>query len=354
MNFLMVIVYGYWLLAILLIFFIGQELTASWGRPKITRRKKVKVEEASWKKIWAKLKQPLFKFNEKNRKWGYAALGILILGLIISFDARFIEVNIIIKKQVNLAVPNLNQPLKIALITDIQVGAYKRSAWVEKIVAKVEEINPDLVILGGDLIDNEGNPLDETIYLKPLYRLVKKYPIYYVLGNHEYGIGSRTIYSPFYRTGDRSQDLINRMKEIGVPLLRNNLVCPEINNEKICLFGLDDLWAEHLDFKELKNWDQTTPIILISHNPDGVIYWPKNIKPPSLVLSGHTHGGQVYLPFIGPLGNAELTLPKQFYRGLNYYENIPVFTSVGAGESGGPLRLFTPDEIAVINLKPTP
>ena len=132
------------------------------------------------------------------------------------------------------------------------MGAYKRSAWVEKIVSKVEEIKPDLVILGGDLIDNEGNPLDETIYLKPLYRLVKKYPIYYILGNHEYGIGSRTIYSPFYRTGDRSEDLISRMKEIGVPLLRNNLACPEINSEKICLFGLDDLWSDHINFKELK------------------------------------------------------------------------------------------------------
>lgn len=352
LNFLLTIVYGYWLVVALLLFFIGQELWRGRTAKKIKRGRRAATPETRLAQIWVKLNSNLFNFDGKNKKWGYLTAGLLILGLIISLDARFIEVNIIRKKKIEIALSNLSQPLKIALITDIQVGAYKRSAWVEKIVTKVEQINPDLIILGGDLIDNEGNPLDETIYLKPLYRLVKKYPIYYLLGNHEYGIGSRTIYSPFYRTGDRSQDLINRMKEIGIPLLRNTLACPEIDGGKICLFGLDDIWADNLDFKELKNWDKSTPLLLLSHNPDGIIYWPQNIAPPALELAGHTHGGQIYLPFWGPLGNAELTLPKKFYRGLNYYHDIPVFTSLGIGESGAPLRLFTPAEIAVVSLMP--
>ena len=67
-------------------------------------------------------------------------------------------------------------------------------------------------------------------------------------------------------------------------------------------------------------------------------------------MAGHTHGGQIYLPFLGPIGDAGVVLGKKYYRGLNYFENTPIYTSVGLGESGGPIRFMTPPELSIINL----
>ena len=355
MNVLSLVVNTYIIVAALVIFLLSRDLLAD-GRPpqtkKITSKRFSDNQTGRWQKIRAILLQPHYYFLGSRRKYGIILIIILALGVILAVDARYIESGWLKIQNVDLKISNLQKPLKIALITDIQVGNDKKSAWVEKLITEVENAKPDLVLLGGDLIDNEGTAEDESVYLKPFYRLAKKYPIYYVLGNHEYGIGSRTIFSPVYRTGDHSQMLIDQMKEIGIPLLKNQLACPEINQQKICLYGLDDLWNDVPKFKELKNWDQKLPLILFSHNPDGILYWPQNFRQPDLELSGHTHGGQIRLPFIGPLGDAEIDLPKNFYQGLNYYDNVPVYTSVGAGESGGPIRLFTRPEIVFLNLTP--
>jgi len=124
----------------------------------------------------------------------------------------------------------------------------------------------------------------------------------------------------------------------------------KIKNQKICIFGLDDVWSETPNFDSAPT--STTPLIFLTHNPDGILDWPANLRAPDLVLSGHTHGGQVYLPFVGPLADAGIKLPKKFYRGLNEYNGIPIYTTVGAGESGGAIRFWTLPEIVIINLKP--
>ena len=123
-----------------------------------------------------------------------------------------------------------------------------------------------------------------------------------------------------------------------------------VREQKICLYGIDDIWYKQPTFKQLPTSATSTPLIFLTHNPDGILYWPENKQKPDLVLSGHSHGGQILLPFIGPLGNPGIGLGVQYYKGLNYYKNIPIFTSTGIGESGGPIRLFVPPEIAIIEL----
>ena len=292
---------------------------------------------------------------------------ILGIGIITATDAHLIETNIIKIKTENLEQKNITTPIKIAFLADIQVGNHKKSAWVEKIVKKVEIENPDLVILGGDQIDNEGTFDDETIYLEPLRALVQKYPTYAVIGNHEYGIGEETRTDPTKHTGDHSKWEIKKFNELGIKLLRNQNDCLFIKQQKICLFGLDDIWGGKPNFENLNT--TSTPLIFITHNPDGILDWPKNFRTPDLVLAGHTHGGQVWLPFWGPMASAGIELPKKYYRGLNYYSiknndnldsrlrgndnntTVPIYTSVGLGESGGAIRFFATPEITIINLK---
>jgi len=291
-------------------------------------------------------------FLNRHKKISYPIIAILSIIFICFFDARFIEPNIIVKNEFDFPTTNIKTPFKIAFIADIQIGNHKKTAWTEKIVKNIEQIKPDLVLLGGDLIDNEGTFEDESQYLQPFQKISAQYPTYYILGNHEYGVGSQTQGDKNRQTGDRSEMLIKRMNELRITLLRNSLACPNINNETICLFGVDDIWSNKIDFKELNKWDKNLPLIFLTHNPDGIKLYPLEQKNPNLTLAGHTHGGQLRLPFIGPLGNPEVTLPKKYFKGLNEYVGKKIFTTVGIGESGGPIRFWNPPEIAVINLKP--
>ena len=183
--------------------------------------------------------------------------------------------------------------------------------------------------------------------------LTSRYPVYYILGNHEYGIGGHTINKPDKYTGDRSQLLINRMRGFGATLLRNDIVCSGINNQKICLFGIDDIWKTKPNFSELNNWNESDPLVFITHNPDGILSYPANFPSPVLTLSGHTHGGQVWIPLWGSPVGAQMVLDQSYYRGMNYFNGSAIYTSVGAGESGGaPLRLFAVPEVVIVELEP--
>lgn len=293
---------------------------------------------------------------------------LLIISLsvtsIIAFYIRFIEPFFIITKQQDVAITGLVNPVKIALVADLQLNKYKNDQWAKKIVEKIEEARPDFIIFDGDLISGEGTfyetkitASNEADLLIAFSTLTKKYPSYYTLGNHEYGLGNATRSFPKLWTGNYSTEVKNAMDSMGVQALINHLDCPEIKKQKICFFGIDDIWGTDtkqtvIDFSELKIWDQKTPLIFITHNPDGILYWPKEIKKPDLALAGHTHGGQMYLPFLGPMGDAGVTLGKKYYRGLNYFEDTPIYTSVGLGESGGPIRFMNPPELSVINLVP--
>ncbi len=291
-------------------------------------------------------------FLNTHKIVAYPLIAILSIIFICSFDTRFIEPNIIVKNEFDFPSANITSSLKIAFIADIQIGNHKKTAWIEKIVKELEVINPDIVLLGGDLIDNEGTFEDESQYLEPLRKISGQYSMFYILGNHEYGIGSQTQNDKNKQTGDRSALLIKKMNELHITLLRNSLACPEIKHQTICLFGIDDIWGNKIDFKELNKWNNSLPMVFLTHNPDGIRLYPTELKNPILTLAGHTHGGQLRLPIIGPLGNPDVKLQKKYFKGLNDYNGMKIFTTVGIGESGGPIRFWNPPEIAVINLKP--
>lgn len=292
-------------------------------------------------------------FFGKKQTFSLFLITILTTGSLMAIDAHLIEPWILRINEVNIINHKIKEPLKIAFISDIQVGNDKKEEWTEKIVKKIEKQNPDLIILGGDQIDNEGTFTDESAYLEPLKEITNLYPTYAVMGNHEYGIGSGVISKTEFHTADQSKLLINRLEKLNIKLLRDTFDCLIIKNQNICLFGIDDLWKKPSpNFSALNNYNSSTPLLFITHNPDSIKFWQKSFPKPILVLAGHTHGGQVWLPIIGPLANPGITLPIKYFRGLNYYNNIPIFTSVGAGESGGAIRFLTTPEIAIINLKP--
>lgn len=271
----------------------------------------------------------------------------LFFGIILALYATLIEPYCLKINNINIKNEKLSG-IKIAFVSDLQVGMHKKYLWSKKIARAVDEAKPDLIIIGGDMISNEGTFEDESIYLSPLQIWQNKYPVFYVLGNHEYGIGGTVKNKPEKYTGDRSALVIDRFNQFGFNLLKNSLDCSIIKNKAICLFGIAEIWKDKTDFSELNNWDKNIPLILITHNPDGILEFPTNLSRPDLTLSGHTHGGQIWIPFFGPLTGAQTILQKEYYRGLNYFNDAPIFTSVGAGESGTSLRFFAMPEIVII------
>jgi len=290
-----------------------------------------------------------------NRHKIFATVSIICFSLIIfiSFYAHFIEPKIIVKKELDLNVKNISEPIKISFIADIQIGGHKKNEWVERIVEEIKATQPDMVLIGGDLIDNSGTFEDETKYLEPFRKITDFIPTYYILGNHEYGISSGAQNSREFWTGNRTHLVIKKMNSLGAHLLRNDLECINIKNQNICLFGVDDIWGKNTNFDELKNKVNDSPLIFLTHNPDGITLWPKDAPKPDVTLAGHTHGGQVATPLIGPIGNAEIEIGRRYYSGLNEWNGMKIFTTVGIGESGGQIRFFAPPEIATINLKPS-
>jgi hypothetical protein len=341
MNFIDTTIFTFVLVSSILIFLLLRDL---FHHQTITE----KIKNTS-RKISTILRHKRYPFFGKKEIIAKILLSLLCLGICTALYARFIEPYWLKTTIVRYDFPQITEPIKIIWLADLQIGNHKKTDWLEKIIKKIDEQNPDLIILGGDIIDNEGGNNDEIKYLDALKNLSEKYPIYYIMGNHEYGIGGSDQQQQ--KNADMSKEIQDEMASLNILLLANNLVCPLIKQQKICFYGIDDIWKTKPTFSALDNWDEQLPLIFLTHNPDGILSYPEDKKQPSLTLAGHTHGGQVWLPFIGPLGNASIKLGEVYYRGQQNYHGTPIYISVGAGESGGTIRFLARPELTVVEVE---
>jgi predicted MPP superfamily phosphohydrolase len=204
----------------------------------------------------------------------------------------------------------------------------RKDKYLKNIISKIEIEKPDVVFILGDLIDGSVIPYDK--WLNEFSSLKSEFGNIYVEGNHE-------KYSQEYNTFKSAipESLIN---------LTNKKVI--INNTQI--IGLDYIQGESLTniTAELKslNYDATVPSIILIHDPKNVANL--STEKVSLVLSGHTHGGQLF-PFTILLKS----LYKKYIHGVTYTESTASVTSSGVGTSIIPLRVGTTPEIIVLTIK---
>ena len=288
-------------------------------------------------------------FCDKNNKVKTKLIRILLLIIIFIcfatiFTGSFILPRIIATNNVYINLNNTpeQENIKIAFISDTHVGRYKKTNFIQNVADKIEQLEPDVLILGGDLIFKRG---EYAIYLEPLAKLTNKFPVYAVFGNHESNQGF--LNDP--RRKDKSQQLRTLFANWNIKILENENEIIKINDQEIAILGTKELWTDEVDFEPtLKSLSSEIPKILISHNPD-IIYNEKtsNID---LILSGHTHAGQIALPFIGPIPPVGTELGRDISSGLFKIEDTLLYISSGIGESGPRARLFTLPEIALINI----
>lgn len=211
--------------------------------------------------------------------------------------------------------------LKIAHLSDFHIGAVYDTKFLEKIVTKTNELNPDIVMITGDLADG---PVEYSLKtFAPLNKI--KAPVFFTTGNHEYYAGLDEILA-----------LIDQTK---VKILRNEMV----NVENVQIVGIDD--SRRDVFEEIMarlRIDPNKYTILMHHRPIGLEV--ANRYGVDLMLSGHTHGGQ-FFPFIF---FAKIIWRK--VRGVYKFKNTYLNTSTGIGTWGPPLRIGTNSEIVLIRI----
>jgi uncharacterized protein len=235
-----------------------------------------------------------------------------------------------------------HEAIKVVLLSDIHFGPYKKTYFAKKIVKKVKQLNPDLILLGGDYILGKA---DNIKYLEPIQELSKTIPTFAVSGNHEYNLP----YDNSPKLVDKTGPMRKYFKKWGITILENKTEEVIINNNKINITGLPDIWTHRDNLHVAKyNLDPRTPNILLTHNPDIIL--KDNHSEFDLILSGHTHAGQVRLPLFGAIPPLPTTLGKAFDQGLFKLKNGQLYISAGLGESGPRARLFNHPEIATFTI----
>ena len=256
----------------------------------------------------------------------------LLSGLLIY--ARFIEPHFIrVKSRQYQLNPEqkMQRPIKIALIADLHIGLFSgHERQLKMIVEKINQHNPDIVVVAGDwTYEPEDKLAEELSVLKDIHAAV-----YSVNGNHDEQYPGPPI-----------QQLLRHALKV------NNVIDIEgqiVEFDEFCLLGVGDLWAGKADMRYMPDLPQDKPWVILSHNPDTVDMVPKLPTRP-LMLSGHTHGGQVELPWLTNYIMKKVSILGH-KKGLYHHENADVFVTVGTGMVGVPFRFCVPPTIDIIEL----
>ena len=263
----------------------------------------------------------------------------LIAALIIFYTyARFIEPVLLTVQYENIYSDSLNDKnIKIIQFSDTHISEFFDVDNLKKTVNKINNENPHIVIFTGDLIDqynkyeNKDNIHEIGEILSKINAPLGKYAIY---GNHDYGGGAENVYRQIMADG-------------GFELLVNEKA--NIEEYNINIIGMDDSIFGTFDKEIIVSYlDEDCFNIILSHEPDVAEHFLEYNA--DLFVCGHSHGGQVNLPFI----NYTPPLAQRYVRGMyaiDNYRQTKIYVNVGLGTSKIPMRFMAAPELTVFTLK---
>jgi predicted MPP superfamily phosphohydrolase len=268
---------------------------------------------------------------------GMAAIA-LTMGYGYTFGQRALRVSTI-----PLAVKGLARPLRIAQISDIHVGQNLEAEQLRAFVARVNATEPDLICITGDIADSALSDL--ASFLPILGELRARIDVCAILGNHDH-----------YAGADRVAAALHRWTPLRV--LRDSAVTLEIEGARLHVIGLDDRgrdWARGVQSdgrlaELLDGAPAEVPVLLLCHRPD--VFHQAAAGQVALTLSGHTHGGQLAIPWFGGRRRNLAEFVTPFDRGLYRLAASALYVNSGLGVTGQRIRLWTPREISVFELTP--
>ncbi len=264
---------------------------------------------------------------------------ILIIILILGFIYIYYELNTLRVTHYNIESSKIKKFNNYKIIQISDFHNIKSVKLKSNIINNIIKEKPDIIVITGDILNSRN--VNVNITLEFIKRLLEITKVYYVTGNHERRI----------RTYKRIEE---SLIEMGVNVLKNKKEILKKDNEIIELIGIDDSTF----FKTKKEFYSTLDNlienndnykVLLSHKPDYFKEYVKNNV--DLTLCGHTHNGQIALPFIGGIyAPGQGLFPKYLY-GLYKEGNSNMIVSAGIGTSSVKIRTFNKPELVVIHLK---
>jgi uncharacterized protein len=276
----------------------------------------------------------------RQKRLRIALIGILLFGLGVAIWAFFIEPNRLVTRSQTIELeqwPSELSDLKIAVLSDIHAGGrFIDERKLRLIVERTNQLQPDLIVILGDYISGgrDHHAMDPEVFAPVLKDLHAPLGVYTVLGNHDW-----------WFNGERVR---GALEANGLKVIENDAVLIETRGTSFWLVGLADLWTRTQRIPQtLAKVPEGAPVIALAHNPDIFPQLPQRV---SLLLAGHTHGGQVKLPFIGTV--VHTSDYGDHYEAGHVFENgHHLFVTTGIGTSIMPVRFRVPPEIVLLTVK---
>lgn len=275
----------------------------------------------------------------RRRFLGLAAVGGAALGA----DATLLAPNrpLVVRQEIKLPRwPSRLDGFRIALLSDFHYDPYFSVHPLNAAIGMVNTLRPDLIALTGDFVTvpSFGDEKKGADAAEPCAELLRKMTaalgLWAVLGNHDGFTDASRVTSA--------------LQGVGIQVLGNRSTPIERNGSRFWLGGVKDILAEKPSMDAaLHDVPRDEPVVLLAHEPDYADHVAS--YPVDLQLSGHSHGGQVRLPFLPPLYLPDLA--KKYYWGLYKVGPLTLYTNAGLGTIGFPARLNCPPEITLIELR---
>lgn len=268
---------------------------------------------------------------------------IVVLGsvlLVLGGWAFWWEPSRLTQKEYDIALnpwPSACDGLKVAVIADLHVGSpHFDLPKLEEVVNLVNKAKPDVVLLGGDYLIQSvvgGSFVNPEPIAQELQKIHATIGVYSVLGNHDWWFDGQRVK--------------NALEDVGIPVLEDEAIEVEFQECRFWLVGIGDYWERaHNIEKAFRDVPNDVPVLVLTHNPDVFVDLPTGV---SITFAGHTHGGQVNLPFVGPLVTMS-QYGQRFAVGHIEENGKHLFVSPGLGTSILPVRFRVPPEVSFLVL----
>jgi predicted MPP superfamily phosphohydrolase len=262
--------------------------------------------------------------------WTYV-LGLLVCGWGISLRRWWFTV-----ERVDVPIRGLDRRFDgytIAHLSDLHIGNLTPLWWGQRWARVTNAENVDAVVVTGDMVTSGTHYHEQIAQL--VGELRGKDGVFVAMGNHDYfGEG---------------EPLISLLRARGAVVLRNEGLLLERDAGRLHLSAIDDTWTKRADMdRALENRPEGVPSVLLAHDPDR---FPEAVKRGvDLVLSGHTHGGQIAVPFFARAINAS-KLAHQYHLGVYTEGDSTLYVHPGLGTTGPPMRLGVAPKVVVLKLR---
>ncbi len=298
-----------------------------------------------WAVLWLSyLVFPWIVFNvwmvsrkRRNVVWRIVWGGLLILSLLFVY-MRFAEPQMIVVREEEFGGGPGTVPVRVAVISDLHLGVFKDSDYLQRILKSVETRRADLIVIPGDFIND---PSQEQ--LSKMFEPFKavKVPLVGVTGNHDAKV-----------PGHFSSEEVRQALDGMVTMVDNGAYEYQKGGRKLRILGVSDLMEGRSDYGVLSKATAEDFDLLITHNPDTAYEIPAKYsysnREIDLMFSGHTHGGQMFIP---PLVYWMIPCDHPFVRGWYEVRGLPVYVTSGLGEVLLPMRFLVPPEVVIMDLK---